>query len=77
MRTWGDGYGYLLVATGRIDAMVDPVAERYDLAAMPVIMTEAGGCFTDYAGRPSASGGSAVATNGRIHRQVLACLRPQ
>jgi histidinol phosphatase-like enzyme (inositol monophosphatase family) len=76
LRTWGDGYGFLLVATGKIDAMVDPTAERYDLAPMPVIMAEAGGVFTDFQGHPSASGGSAVATNAHIHDQLLACLRP-
>jgi histidinol-phosphatase len=51
LRTWGDGYGYLLVATGQIDAMVDPCAERYDLAPMPVILAEAGGRFTDFSGQ--------------------------
>jgi histidinol-phosphatase len=76
LRTWGDGYGFLLVATGRIDAMVDPAAARYDLAPMPVILAEAGGTFTDLSGRSRASGGSAVATNGRIHEQLLTCLRP-
>ena len=50
MRTWGDGYGYVLVATGRVEAMVDPVAALYDLAPMPVILAEAGGRFTDWAG---------------------------
>lgn len=42
LRTWGDGYGYVLVATGRVEAMVDPVAALYDLAPMPVILAEAG-----------------------------------
>lgn len=74
LRTWGDGYGYLLVATGRIDAMVDPEAERYDLAPMPVILAEAGGAFTDCAGRATTTGGSAMATNGLLHEQLLACL---
>jgi histidinol-phosphatase len=74
LRTWGDGYGYLLVATGQIDAMVDPSAERYDLAPMPVILSEAGGRFTDFSGRPTASGGSSVATNGRLHQQLLTVL---
>jgi len=74
LRTWGDGYGYLLVATGQIDAMVDPRAERYDLAPMPVILAEAGGRFTDLSGRSSASGGSGVATNGHLHDQLLAVL---
>ena len=38
LRTWGDAYGYALVASGRVDAMVDPVAELWDLAPMPVIL---------------------------------------
>jgi histidinol phosphatase-like enzyme (inositol monophosphatase family) len=74
MRTWGDGYGYALVATGRVDAMVDPAAARWDLAAMPVIIGEAGGRFTDYANVERADGGNGVATNGRLHEQVLALL---
>ena len=52
MRTWGDGYGYALVATGRIDAMCDPVVARWDVAPMPVILAEAGGRFTDLDGGP-------------------------
>ena len=74
LRTWGDGYGFLLVATGRVDAMVDPRAERYDLAPMPVILAEAGGRFSDLAGATTARGGSAVASNGHIHQELLACL---
>jgi histidinol-phosphatase len=74
LRTWGDGYGYLLVATGRIDAMVDPAAERYDLAPMPVILGEAGGVFTDFEGATTTTGANAVASNGRFHTELLACL---
>jgi histidinol-phosphatase len=74
MRTWGDGYGYALVATGRVDAMVDPAAAQWDLAAMPVIIGEAGGRFTDYTNVERADGGNGVATNGRLHDQVLALL---
>jgi histidinol phosphatase-like enzyme (inositol monophosphatase family) len=74
-RTWGDGYGYLLVATGRMDVMVDPVVEPYDVAAMPVVLAEAGGRFTDLAGRDRFDGGSGVATNGVLHDDVLALLR--
>lgn len=74
LRTWGDGYGFLLVATGAVDAMVDPEAARYDLAPLPVILGEAGGAFTDFAGRPTTTGGSAVATNGYLHAPLLACL---
>ena len=75
LRTWGDGFGYILVATGRIEAMVDPVAELYDLAPMPVILSEAGGRFTSYAGADGPGHGSGVATNGRVHDDVLALLQ--
>lgn len=74
MRTWGDGYGYALVATGRVEAMVDPSAARWDLAAMPVIIGEAGGRFSDYTGAERADGGNGVATNGLLHDDVLALL---
>ena len=74
LRTWGDGYGYSLVATGRADAMVDHTVERYDVAAMPVILAEAGGRFSAVTGEPGADHGSGVATNGRIHGELLALL---
>jgi fructose-1,6-bisphosphatase/inositol monophosphatase family enzyme len=75
MRTWGDGYGYLLVATGRMEAMVDPAVEPYDIAPMPVVLAEAGGRFTDVEGNEGFQGGSGVATNGLLHDDVLALLR--
>ena len=75
MRTWGDGYGYLLVATGRMEVMVDTEVAPYDVAAMPVILPEAGGRFTDLEGRDGYAGGSGVATNGILHDEVLALLR--
>jgi histidinol-phosphatase len=74
LRTWGDGYGYVLVATGRMEAMVDPVAAYYDLAPMPVILAEAGGRFTDLEGHDGPGHGSGIATNGRIHDDLLALL---
>jgi histidinol-phosphatase len=74
MRTWGDGYGYVLVATGRAEAMVDPVAATYDLAPMPVILAEAGGRFTDWAGAERFDGGNGLASNGLVHDDVLALL---
>lgn len=76
LRTWGDGYGYALVATGRVAAMVDPVVEPYDIGPMPVILREAGGRFTDLAGHEVIDGGSGVATNGHVHEELLAILRP-
>ncbi len=74
LRTWGDGYGYALVATGRAEAMVDHEVARYDVAAMPVILAEAGGRFTSLAGEPGADHGSGVATNGLVHDELLALL---
>jgi histidinol phosphatase-like enzyme (inositol monophosphatase family) len=74
MRTWGDGYGYVLVATGRAEAMVDPIAATYDLAPMPVIITEAGGRFSDWTGADRIDGGNGLATNGLVHDDVLAAL---
>lgn len=71
MRTWGDGYGYALVATGRCEAMVDPVAAPYDLAPMPVLLGEAGGRFSDWTGAARIDGGSGLATNGHLHDEVM------
>ena len=69
-RTWGDCFGYLLVATGRAEAMVDGVANPWDLAAILPIVREAGGVFTDWSGAATAFGGSAIATNGALARVV-------
>ncbi len=71
LRTWGDAYGYALVATGRIEAMMDPIVEVWDLAPMLVIIPEAGGVFSDLTGQPSHSSGNALATNGVRHGDVL------
>lgn len=73
-RTWGDCYGYLLVATGRAEVMVDGVVAPWDAAALFPAITEAGGVFTDWAGKATAFGGSIVATNAAIAaraRQLL------
>ena len=74
-RTWGDCYGYYLVATGRAAAMVDAALSIWDAAALPTIMTEAGGTFTDWQGNESIDPGDAVATNGLVLSEVLAITR--
>jgi len=74
LRTWGDGFGYALVATGRVEAMVDKDDKLYDLAPMPVIIGEAGGCFTDLSGEPTPYGGSGLATNGHLHDAFMGLL---
>lgn len=74
-RTWGDGYGYLMVATGRADVMVDPICSAWDVAAILPILIEAGGRFSDWKGNASARGGDGVGTNGKLHDHVLGMLR--
>jgi len=74
-RAYGDFYGYMLVAEGAVDIMVEPELSLWDLAALVPIVTEAGGTFTDLSGKPGPSGGSAVATNGKLHDEVFARLR--
>lgn len=69
-RTWGDCYGYLLVATGRAEAMVDPIVNPWDAACFQPIIEEAGGVFTDLSGRATAFGGSAIATNKTLAATV-------
>jgi histidinol phosphatase-like enzyme (inositol monophosphatase family) len=75
-RTWGDAYGYFLVATGRAEIMVDPVMNLWDAAAILPIVQEAGGSFTDWQGRPTVDSGEGLATNGELLDEVLAITRP-
>ncbi len=70
-RTWGDGYGYLLVATGRAEVMIDPQMNRWDAAAVETVVREAGGRFTDWHGRDRIDSGDGLATNGLVHAEVL------
>lgn len=73
-RTWGDCYGHALVATGRIEAQVDPVMAPWDAGPFLTIVTEAGGRFTTLDGRETVHGGSGVATNGHLHDSILGAL---
>ncbi len=73
-RSWGDCFGYLLVATGRAEVMVDPILSPWDAAALMPIVQEAGGIFTDWDGNATAFGGSAIATNAPLARDVRALL---
>ncbi|MDT7778225.1 MAG: histidinol-phosphatase [Acidobacteriota bacterium] len=70
-RTWGDCYGYLLVATGRADVMLDPAMNVWDCAALLPVMEEAGGTFSDWQGLRTIHAGNAVATNGLLFREVM------
>jgi len=73
-RGWGDCYGYVLVATGRAEIMLDPVINPWDCAPLPPILREAGGRFTTWRGEETIWGPDGVATNGALHEQVLAML---
>jgi histidinol-phosphatase len=75
-RTWGDGYGYLLIATGRGELMVDPIANPWDLAAVQPVIEEAGGRFTSWDGQAHVFGGDGIGSNGLVHEQALETLRP-
>lgn len=74
MRTWGDAYGYALVATGRCDVMVDPIVSDWDIAPMPVILTEAGGRFSGLDGSSGFQAGTGIGSNGVLHDRMLALL---
>ena len=70
-RTWGDGYGYLLVASGRSDAMIDTIMNLWDKAAVQPVILEAGGNFTDLNGNDSLHTDSSLATAGPLHDIIL------
>ena len=74
-RTWGDCYGYLMIATGRAEVMIDPIVALWDMAALKPIIEEAGGRFTDWQGCPTIHSGQCIATNGLLHDEVLAEIR--
>lgn len=73
-RTWGDCYGHALVATGRIEAQVDPVMAPWDAGPFLTIVTEAGGVFTTLDGDATVHGGSGVSSNGPLHDSILEVL---
>ena len=62
------------MATGRAEAMIDPLMNRWDAAAVETVVVEAGGRFTDWRGRPGIDSGDGLATNGLVHDEVLALL---
>ena len=73
VRTWGDCYGYLLVATGGAEVMVDARLNPWDAACFVPIIQEAGGVMTDLAGREGWNLQSAIATNAAIAGVARAC----
>jgi len=75
VRTWGDCYGHILVATGRAECMLDPVMNVWDCAPFLPLLEEAGGTFTDWQGRRTIRGGNAVSTNGALFGDVSSIIQ--
>lgn len=74
-RTWGDCYGYVLVATGRAEIMIDPHMNPWDCSPFPPIFEEAGGHFSAWSGEKTIWGKDAVGTNAGLKEQALALLK--
>lgn len=76
-RTWGDCYGYLLLASGWADLVVDPIMNPWDIAALVPVVRGAGGVITDWQGGPAYPATSTVAAaTPELHAAALAALRP-
>lgn len=75
-RGYGDFWSYMLLAEGAVDIACEPELAEHDMAALVPIVTEAGGQFTSLDGVPGPWGGNALATNGVLHEDALAALRP-
>ena len=71
---WTDAYGYLLVATGRLEAMLDPVMNPWDCGPFVPILQEAGGYFGDWKGNPTNHAGEGLSTNGALKDEIIALL---
>ena len=74
-RCHGDLAGFAMVLTGRAEAWVEAGVQIWDLAPMKVLVEEAGGRFTDLAGRPTIASGNCVATNGKVHHHMVDTVR--
>jgi histidinol-phosphatase len=73
-RAYGDFWSHVLVAEGAVDVSTEPEVSLWDLAALQVIVEEAGGTFTDLAGQARPDGGSVMCTNGLLHDEALELL---
>jgi myo-inositol-1(or 4)-monophosphatase len=76
-RTWGDCYGYLLVASGFADLMLDPIMNPWDIAALVPVIRGAGGVISDWQGGPAYPAASTIAAGPELHAAVIAALNPR
>jgi histidinol-phosphatase len=72
---WGDAYGHCLVATGRVELMLDPIMSVWDCGPFPPILKEAGGYFGDWQGNPTIRGNEAISTTQALLPEVLKLIR--
>ncbi len=70
-RTWGDAYGYLLLASGRGDIMIDPQLAIWDIAPMYPILSQAGAVLCDFSGRPNPLPSQAVACSQKLYERLV------
>ena len=71
---WSDAYGHALVASGRLELMLDPVMNPYDCGPFPVILREAGGYFGDWSGNETIYAGEAISTTGILLPEILSLI---
>ncbi len=70
-RTWGDCYGYLLLASGKADVMIDPIVDSWDFHVMLPIIRGAGGIITDHRGNDPLKGDSVIASHPDLHQEII------
>lgn len=75
MRGFGDTYGYHLVATGRADVFFEFGPKAWDISAFQIIIKQAGGKYSDFQGNEFALGGTSLATNGLLHKEMLQIIK--
>jgi histidinol-phosphatase len=76
-RGWSDCYAAVLLATGRADAVIEPLVHPWDIAALFAVINEAGGQCTDWAGQPTIRTGTCVLSNGLLHQPMLELTNPR
>ena len=74
-RGYGDFWSHMLVAEGAVEAALEPVLALWDMAALDLIVTEAGGVFSNTSGVPGPHGGNGVSTNAALHKVIIESLR--
>ena len=74
-RGYGDFWSHMLVAEGALEVAIEPVLAVWDMAALDLIVTEAGGVFSNTSGTPGPHGGNGVSTNSALHRYIIDSLK--